>query len=435
MPFNGSGIFVQPYDWVEEAGLGNPIDATKFTAQDDGVATGLSNTICRDGQSTISADIPFNNKKITGLGDAAADTDGLNRRTADDRYLQLAEQTLTDAEKVQARANLDVLQKNYIINGAMMVSQENGTTAGTTNGYYPVDFFNPGFVTSGTLSFAQVASLTPAGSPNRLRVTVTAADTSIAAGDILGLNYAIEGLRVADLKSGTASAKTVVLQFGVKAPAGTYCVAFRNSASDRTQIKEYTISGGEANTDVVKSVSLTLDTTGTWANDNTVGLRLTWTLMTGTTFQVAADAWQAGNFQGTSNQFNFMGTISNVFELFDVSLTEGSVAPAFQVPDYASELALCQRYLRRLGDTAQSIFLDGYAAGAGSTVSMVVSHYGMRTYPTWTFNGSATTSNVASGPTFAIGQDNTTLWVNATGTGRTLWYNNAASYYILSARL
>jgi PKD repeat protein len=34
----------------------------------------------------------------------------------------------------------------------------------------------------------------------------------------------------------------------------------------------------------------------------------------------------------------------NTFQLFDVGLYEGPVAPAFQVPDYAFELALCQRY-------------------------------------------------------------------------------------------
>jgi hypothetical protein len=344
-------------------------------------------------------------------------------------------QSLTDTQKAQGRANIDALKKNYIINGAMQVSQENGTTASTADGAYPVDQFYLARTTTGVVSVAQVASVTPGGSPNRLRATVTTADASVAAGEFACIQQPLEGLRVADLKLGTASAKTVTIQFGVKAPAGTYCVSLRNGTSARTYIGEYTISGGEANTDAVKSVTLTLDTTGTWAVDNTIGLVVTWTLMTGTTLQTTANSWQAGAFLGSSNQFNFMGTISNVFELFDVSITEGSVAPAFQVPDYASELALCQRYLRRLGDIAQSIFLDGYAAGVGSTVSMVVSHYGMRTSPTWTFNGSATTGNVASGPSFAIGQDNTTLWVNAAATGRTLWYNNAASYYILSARL
>ena len=55
----------------------------------DGIASGLSNVICKDGQTTITANIPFNNRKITGLGDATAAADALNRQTGDARYLQL----------------------------------------------------------------------------------------------------------------------------------------------------------------------------------------------------------------------------------------------------------------------------------------------------------------------------------------------------------
>jgi hypothetical protein len=39
---------------------------------------GLSTTICRDGQSTISQNIPFNNKKITGLGGGTSQADSAN---------------------------------------------------------------------------------------------------------------------------------------------------------------------------------------------------------------------------------------------------------------------------------------------------------------------------------------------------------------------
>ncbi len=56
----------------------------------DGVAAGLSNCITRDGQSSISSDIPWNNKKITGLADAAGDTHALNRKTGDARYTRNA---------------------------------------------------------------------------------------------------------------------------------------------------------------------------------------------------------------------------------------------------------------------------------------------------------------------------------------------------------
>jgi hypothetical protein len=44
----------------------------------DGIATGLSNCITKDGQTTISANIPFNSKKITGLGVGSARTDSIN---------------------------------------------------------------------------------------------------------------------------------------------------------------------------------------------------------------------------------------------------------------------------------------------------------------------------------------------------------------------
>ena len=42
-------------------------------------------------------------------------------------------QGLTANQTAQGRSNIGVTKKNYIINGAMMVSQENGATAGTAN--------------------------------------------------------------------------------------------------------------------------------------------------------------------------------------------------------------------------------------------------------------------------------------------------------------
>ena len=56
-------------------------------------------------------------------------------------------------------------KKNYIINGAMMVSQENGTTAGMS-GWYPADQFVMNIAGSSAVFSAQQASgnVTPAGS-------------------------------------------------------------------------------------------------------------------------------------------------------------------------------------------------------------------------------------------------------------------------------
>lgn len=275
-----------------------------------------------------------------------------------------AAQSLTAAQQAQARANINVTKKNYLLNGGMQVSQENGATASAASGYFPVDQFSVNFTTGGTLSTAQVASPTPGGSPNRLRVTVTATDTSIAVGDLLCVETRLEGLRIADLRAGSASAKTITLQFGVKAPAGTYCLGFRNGAPDRSYVAEFTITGGEANTDVVKSVTFQLDTSGTWLTSNGLGMVIDWTLMAGTSYQMTPNTW-AGASSGISSpsQSNFMSTNGNVFELFDVSLTEGVAAPPFQLPDFASELALCQRYWEKTYDY-------GVAVGSVSFVGM-----------------------------------------------------------------
>jgi len=251
-------------------------------------------------------------------------------------------QGLTINQMAQGRSNIGSLKKNYIINGAMMVSQENGATAGTANGYYAVDQISLSGI--GSYTAQQVASPTPAGSPNRLRVTVTAAHT-VAANDLIWLEDRLEGLRVADLRYGSAAAKTTTLQIGVKAPAGTYCIAFVNIAgAPRSYVAEYVVAAGEANTDTVKTVTIPGDVAGTWVADNTTGLVVRWALMAGTNYQQTAGSWQSSGITASPNQFNLFGTNGNTFELFDVGLYEGAVAPPFMVPDYVSELALCQRY-------------------------------------------------------------------------------------------
>jgi hypothetical protein len=88
MAFNGSGTFLRLHNWVTDRTNGILIRADRADAEDNGFAAGLSNAICKDGQTTIAANIPFNNKKITGLGDATLATDAMNRQASDARYFQ-----------------------------------------------------------------------------------------------------------------------------------------------------------------------------------------------------------------------------------------------------------------------------------------------------------------------------------------------------------
>lgn len=94
MAFNGSGVYSRLYSWVTDRNNTIKIRADRMDAEMDGFADGLTNAICRDGQSTVAANIPWNNKKITGLGDATADTDAVNRQSGDARW-QLIPNSLT----------------------------------------------------------------------------------------------------------------------------------------------------------------------------------------------------------------------------------------------------------------------------------------------------------------------------------------------------
>lgn len=312
--------------------------------------------------------------------------------------------SFTATQRARARANIDVLKKNYIINGGMQISQQNGSTAGVSaNVYYAVDQFYDA-VNGGTsaFTFGQVAGLTPGGAANRIRTTVTAVDSAIAGTTKYHvIVQKIEGLRFADLLFGTASAKTITIQFGVKAPAGTYSISVLNGSLNRCCTAEYTISAGEANTDVVKSVTIAGDTTGTWASDNTTGIEIRWSLMVGSgAAQPTTNTWVAANYLGSLNQFNVLGTVGNVFELFDVGLYEGNAAPSFQLPDIDDELRKCKRYWRKSYElatapgSATTLGLVGCGMNdASSTGGAAVSFdVPMRTAPTlayWDGNGNA----------------------------------------------
>lgn len=78
MPFNGSGVFQRVYSWVQDRANGIVVSADRTDTEDNGFAAGLSNCICKDGQTTITNNIPMANFKFTGLGSGTTRTDSVN---------------------------------------------------------------------------------------------------------------------------------------------------------------------------------------------------------------------------------------------------------------------------------------------------------------------------------------------------------------------
>jgi hypothetical protein len=253
-------------------------------------------------------------------------------------------------QQAQARSNINAAsnfwQKQYIVNGSMMSSIENGAAAGTAASYYPADMWWSEIGGGGTFSIAQVASPTPGGSLKRIRLTVTAA-AALAVGDYGAITQIIEGSRAFDLRFGSVSAKPITLRWGCRGPAGTYSMVVLNGSINRAFVTEFVILPGEANTDVVRMITVPGDLAGVWAIDNTRGFTLRWCVRCGSNYQQAAGTWGTMNTVGSPNQFNLFGTVNNVFELFDVAMYMGNSAPSeYVVPDPPVEQILCKRYFQ-----------------------------------------------------------------------------------------
>lgn len=78
MAFNGSGTFNRLYNWVTDRDNNVKILASKMDQEMDGFATGLSNCITRNGESTIISNLSLNNYKLTGLANGSSRTDSIN---------------------------------------------------------------------------------------------------------------------------------------------------------------------------------------------------------------------------------------------------------------------------------------------------------------------------------------------------------------------
>lgn len=137
------------------ASLPNAAAAVSFTPTGGVAATTVQAAIAeldgelirKDGSTTITADIPFNNKKLTGVADAVADTDGMNRRTVDTRtgLVMLSKQTVSGAVSAvdftlppgYARFNFEFEGVRGSVDSllAARISTDNGATYLSSNEY------------------------------------------------------------------------------------------------------------------------------------------------------------------------------------------------------------------------------------------------------------------------------------------------------------
>lgn len=265
--------------------------------------------------------------------------------------------------------------QNILINGCLTFWQRNTTFTNVANGAYLADRFqNASNLATGLASVTRssvVPTVAQSGfqSQYSLLYTVTTAQASIGASEIVRCNQVIEGQNYQALHANPGR-----LQFWLRSSStGTYSVSFQNNARDRIYTTSYTINS--ANTWELKTFDLTFDNTGVWLFDNGVGLSVEWVLAAGTNYSgsTVPNAWTSGSFgthTAVSGQTNLFATNGNTWQIAQVMLAPGSFKGASFPFRRAGgtidgELVACQRYYEKSYDVDVS---PGANTGAASAL-------------------------------------------------------------------
>ena len=288
--------------------------------------------------------------------------------------------TLTLPATTQTLATQNSLGvRNLIINGDMRIDQRNaGASVTPTDGLYTVDrwLFR---VSQASKLTAQRVTDAPTGFDYSLKVTSSSAYT-VGVSDFFECEQRIEGNNVYQLDLGTSDAKTITISFWVKSSlTGTFGGSLANVAFNRSYPFEYTISS--ANTWEKKTVTVALDTTGTWATDNTIGLRVQFGLGVGNNWAGTAGSWIATGTWSATGATSVVGTSGATWQLTGVQVeVSDGVATPFEHRPYDMELQRCQRYYEKSYNISQSV---GASTSAGQEYFQVAGarniNYGLYT--------------------------------------------------------
>jgi len=284
--------------------------------------------------------------------------------------------------------------RNKIINGGMVIDQRNAgasiSNPGTSAVAYTLDRWAVRNATDAAVDVIQSTDAPTAAFTNSIELDVTTADTSIAAGQVYTVQHRIEGFNVNDLGLGKAGSRSFTVSFWHKhTKTGTYCVGFTNSAGNRAYPAEYTQA--VADTWEQATISVPVDTTGTWLSTNGVGLLVYFVVAAGSNFHGTADTWAAANTFSTASQVNALDSTSNFFRITGVQLEAGDTATPFEHRSYGQELALCQRYY----NSTIPHYLTYYTSG--SSIVSVDFQTTMRANPTITIGSNNNGSIVTGG--------------------------------------
>jgi hypothetical protein len=303
--------------------------------------------------------------------------------------------------------------KNLIINGAMTVAQRGTSFTALTDAYCLDQFIYTKDTTTAVIDVTQSTDV-PSGEGfgKSLKIDVTTADASVAAGDLARFQARLEAQNLTQLKYGSAGAQTMTLSFWIKSTkTGTFSAFAFQPDGSRFYNASYTVN--VTDTWEYKTVAITGDSGGTINDDTGLGLIVGWTLIAGTNWTGSADTW-SGNVDYAASSYSMLDSTSNNILITGVQLEVGSVATDFEHEDIGETWRKCIRYLRRRNQVnGQNIVVGSGFVETTTRVRVNTPFFGipMRAAPTLSTGGTLTDFNALHGGT------SNTLTGTATNTG------------------
>jgi len=244
-------------------------------------------------------------------------------------------------------------RRNVVINGAMNVAQRSTSVTGLGDGdegYVTVDRVrHTAAASAGRFTSAQTAISDLSGFLNCLHLDCTTADTSISSGELLKLEYRMEGQDVQQFKKGTSDAEKITVSFYMKTnKAFTFMCELDDRDNNRVNTQQFTTS-----TSFTRHVlTFAGDTTGALDDDANASFAVGIYLHAGSDFTggtYSANTWQS---RASSDNMRAVGigsfydSTDNDVKITGLQVEIGSVATPFEHRSFGEELDLCQRYFQ-----------------------------------------------------------------------------------------
>lgn len=302
-------------------------------------------------------------------------------------------------------------RRNILINGGLQISQRGTDLNDVSHGDYCADRFQITKANTDQLVINYDQSTdTPDGFSNSFKLSVGTVESAIDTNEYVMINQRIEAQNLQHLKYGTSSAETLTLSFHVKSSVtGTYAISVFQQDASKYYSTTYTINS--ANTWEYKTVKINGNTSDVINNDNGSGLRLAWTLSSGSNFTSGSnDAWGDSTNWAVGHNASWITTSSATFFLTGTQLEVGNLPTGtpFEYRSAGEELTLCQRYFYvPVNGTAQAFGMGTYYAS--NLITMVLD------FPT--------TMRAAPSVTAANGTNYFVAYTNGQGDAFNTWDN------------